>query len=167
MQLKYHGGHCCGMRHLMGFSSFSYNHGEIARQNHPADERARLAYLTQVVRGAVNAQIPPVYNGPVADSVKQEFLNIMDWAEHPHHMQKTKCFEVIFTDSQFSQNPEWAQLLKDRGFEFKTRFKNNGTSWCNVFHRVIDPAYEDKKPPKWWTALKKTEEKQEEEKKAA
>lgn len=49
---------------------------------------------------------------------------------------KGKLVEVVITDTQFREDPELAQKLKDNGFKIVNRFYNNTGGICNVLHRV-------------------------------
>lgn len=130
MILRYHGGFCCGMRHLTGFQGL--NQCPAAAEHRP-------------VPNANNPEsINRAYRRPLAPTYEAEFDNIMGFVA-----DGTKCVEVILNDSQIERFPKWVDKLKDNGFRLVTRFKNNNMSWCNVFHRV-NKTYRDAKVPDWW-----------------
>jgi hypothetical protein len=159
MLLGFHGGGCCGVRHLFGFGHPNVNWKERLRdQGYPTQQALENAAAAQI-RGQPIVASNAAYSLPVADTQAAEFEKMMEYLNTPSHGFSSKCIEVVFTDWQFNSYPAWPKLLKDAGFEFKTRFCNNGSSWCNVFHKVVDSKYEDKNPPKWWTALQEAESK--------
>lgn len=150
MQLRYHGGGCCGVRHLIGFGDPVLDYrkyffeGEAYKTTKYTDTQ-RNKMILDSVRGDPQQGMPILYNAPVADTHLQEFENIMEWsAANMVH----KTIEVILNDNQVRSYPLWVEKLKEHGFELKLRFYNNNNSWCNVFHKSF--AKTDDNTPKWW-----------------
>jgi hypothetical protein len=117
MQLTRHGGRCCGIRHIYGFSG---GPKQLA-YNYDCGRNSRL--LTQLKRHIRE-------NGLVRGG-------------------KGKMFEVVLTDNQITENPDWIPELKTLDFRLVTRFHNSTGGWCNVFHKTSGVCRDDK-VPSWW-----------------
>lgn len=61
-----------------------------------------------------------------------------------------KMFEVILTDPQIREMPEWIAELKAMDFRLVTRFHNSTGGWCNVFHMTTGRCRDDNVPD-WWS----------------
>lgn len=96
-RIQAHGGGCCGVRHIAGFS---------ASWLHPRPTKEMIQDEVKI--------FPPSSGGRT----------------------RGKVVEAVITDSQFRQQPELAQIMKDEGFRLVTRFHNSTGGMCNVLHRV-------------------------------
>lgn len=155
MQLKYHGGDCCGRLHISGAffdkpsTAFSKEWLLVLKTSRqtptlPKDfltnGREAAKYQAQVLN---RARIK--YGESPAKTLGGEFDAIMAYVKTTF---ATKCVEVVITDHQVHYRPEWVGKLKEHGFTFVRRFLNNGASWCNVFF-WSDPAHKQE-APSWW-----------------
>lgn len=71
---------------------------------------------------------------------------------------KGKVIEAVITDTQFRQDPELAQKLKDQGFKLVTRFSNSTGGLCNVLHRVGgERNFKRGRQPAWVRILRESE----------
>lgn len=118
MQMSYHGGGCCGMRHIKGFVKPTQPN-VIWEEGRPRDD----------IDKATGRQF----------TVEEAFERCFEKLEKELYYEDygSKCVEVVLTDLQLSTSRGggiWLTKLKERGFKLVNRFQNTTGAYCNVFH---------------------------------
>lgn len=119
MQMRGHGGGCCGIRSLSGFST--HNDEDTLRQ--------AKNYLRR--------------------SSKKNHISLpgMEFSEHESDgIKNGKIVEVVLTDNQIERLPLTCAYLKHYGFKLIHRFKNSTGSMCNVLHYCYSTRDKEESP---------------------
>jgi hypothetical protein len=127
MILKRHGGGCCGIRHLYGFSP-----PQVTSRHH----------LTAEV-GGTGLSSNPVY-GTLAEMVALAIKS-----QGTPTGRKGKLIEVVLNTSQMRVGGKaLVKMLKENNFRLVSRFSNSSGEICNVFHHTTGKCAAPM--PKWW-----------------
>jgi hypothetical protein len=147
MEIKPHGGLCCGMRHIHALNSPKYmtqqtlqwelgNTGtpKYVKRDNPITYEGLFGEMMAHIRGR------QTYKGYEGRGVGL-------------------LVEVVLTDGQlYREGRAWVPILKKHGFRLVSRFRNSNTAaFCNVFHS--HPHFDDVVPNWWKDGEKKEEEK--------
>lgn len=123
MQVLNHGGHCCGVKHIIGF---------------PARPDYQCWALTErtVYQGAGREMDNPAkdfYPGPApAEPGTIRLDRLLEYIDK----KKTGHLVEVILSSYVSSH--WKTTLEERGFVLVTKFKNSNTDMdLHVYHRVI------------------------------
>jgi len=130
MQLRSHGGSCCGIRHLSGFGAWG--------------TKVNAGYNSLGRRYETKTRLE-LFKGFMKQLEGSDFTT--------NRGAEGKLVEVVVTDSQVRSNPDIPSVLKAYGFKFVTRFNNSSGGMCNVFHKTTGKCG-DHEVPSWWTKAK-------------
>jgi hypothetical protein len=122
MRLSYHGGGCCGVRHLH-------------------DLNGRISSLVPTENLVRRSRLSTLFKKKVKEAGR----------DNPYGPTRGRLVEVILADRQITAEPGWPAFLKEQGFRLVSRFNNCGGGWCNVFHHTTGTCG-DETIPAWWTA---------------
>lgn len=139
MQMRNHGGSCCGIRHLVGFG--------------PWDDlvNARSVFNSRTHRYETKGESRlEAFNG---------FMKKLDSRTAGYQSNRGtrgKLVECVVTDGQIERTPTIPGMLKKAGFRLVSRFDNSSGDMCNVFHKTTGKCGTDE-VPSWWTNAKEPE----------
>lgn len=121
LQAVNHGGHCCGVKHILGFPS------------RPDRETAGLSAVSVSI-GASPEMAPGRRFYPGPEPIEPGGVRLDKLLDYIDKYKTAHLVEAVLNKSIAAN---WKEFLEERGFKQVTEFKNSNTdSKLCVFHRV-------------------------------